>query len=242
MRLGLIMLKNGASSDRADQAMRRAGVAMGAARIEAYVTPTGIIASAYSEADVHTQIARIHAFGVNFQRVYETELLLRGLHMNVDPQVVNAELERIENAPTPYPVWVTLLAAGIGCGSFSMLRGGGVLEFIAACLAGIVVQAVRQRMNAIQLRVIASTVLCSFVGSFVAIVLVRWLAAPQPELGVIASALPLVPGVALVTSLLDLLNGNLVSGITRGVYALLLLAAIGVGVLISITLLGFTIL
>jgi uncharacterized membrane protein YjjP (DUF1212 family) len=42
--------------------------------------------------------------------------------------------------------------------------------------------------------------------------------------------MPLVPGVALTTSIRDLLAGDLLSGIARGVEAILSAIAIGVGI------------
>ena len=58
----------------------------------------------------------------------------------------------------------------------------------------------------------------------------------------IASVLFLVPGVPLVTALLDLIHLDLISGITRGVYAIILLINIGVGMLLVLALTGFSIL
>jgi uncharacterized membrane protein YjjP (DUF1212 family) len=46
----------------------------------------------------------------------------------------------------------------------------------------------------------------------------------------IGGVMPLVPGVALTTSIRDLLAGDLLSGIARGVEAILSAVAIGVGI------------
>lgn len=54
----------------------------------------------------------------------------------------------------------------------------------------------------------------------------------------IASVLLLVPGVPLVTSVLDLTNYDLVSGVTRGTLALLLALSIGIGVLLTLAITG----
>jgi uncharacterized membrane protein YjjP (DUF1212 family) len=242
MRLGLIMLRNGTSSNRADDAMQRTGAVLGADRVEAYVTPTGIIASTYRDDEIQTRVERIRALGVNMQRVYEAELLVHSLQRGVDAATVEAALTRIEAAPPPYQAWTICLACGLGCGAFAVLRGGGPLEFAAAYLAAVVAQFLRHRLlTQAKLRVPPVTVLCAIVASSLAIGLVRVLNAPRPELGVIASVLLLVPGVPLVISLLDLLLGNLVSGAARGLYALIVLMSIGVGILISINLWHFTI-
>ncbi len=241
MRLGLIMLRNGSSSSRADDAMQRMGQILGADSVEAYVTPTGIIASTYLGEDIQTRVERIRALGVNMQRIYEAELLVRSLKAGADPEAVEAELTRIEASLSPYKPWAMMLACGLGCGAFAVLRGGGPIEFAAAYLAAAAAQYLRHRLLQAKLRVPPTTVLCAIVASSLAIGLVRLMNAPRPELGVIASVLLLVPGVPLVISLLDLLLGNLVSGAARGLYALIVLMSIGVGILVSINLWHFII-
>jgi uncharacterized membrane protein YjjP (DUF1212 family) len=239
MRLGLLMLRNGTSSSRADEAMRRLGATLGADRVEPYVTPTGIICSVFHGAEGYTQIARIRALGVNMQRVYAMELLIRRLKPGTSAVAVDAELDQIEHAPPTYPPWVVALACGIGCGAFAFLRGGGPLEFVAAFIGATLAQGLRMRLTARQLSVVPVTVLCAMLASGIGIILVRALGAPSPEIGVVASVLLLVPGAPLVTALLDLLNGNLVSGMARAMYTVIIFIAIGVGVLVMLTVFNF---
>lgn len=242
MHLGLLMLRNGTSSSRADEAMRRLGQVLGADRVEPYVTPTGIISSVFIGDQGNTQIARIRVLGVNMQRVVATELLIRSLKPGVTPAEVQARLDAIEAAHAEYPQWMMALGCGAGCGAFAILRGGGLVEFFAAFVAATAAQFLRMRLAARHLSVVPVTVLCAMLAAGVAIVLVRALGAPSPEIGVVASVLLLVPGVPLVTALLDLLNGNLVSGMARGTYTLIIFVAIGVGVLAMLALFNFKIL
>lgn len=60
--------------------------------------------------------------------------------------------------------------------------------------------------------------------------------------GVIASVLLLVPGVPLITALLDLVHLDLVSGLSRGIYAVLILVCIAIGMLPILLVTGFSIL
>ncbi len=239
MRFGLLMLSGGASAYRVDEAMRRAGSLIGADRVEAYVTPTGIILSVHSGLMDHTQIARIRTIGVNMQRVYDAELLLREMHGALTVAALVAGMDRIEASPPSYPVWMVALGCGLGCGAFAVLRNGGPLEFAAAFCAAVLTQVLRVRLIKARLQPPPVTVICATVASSFALWFARAVGAPQPRIAIIASVLLLVPGVPLVTSLIDLLLGHLVAGVARGVYAVLLLIGIGIGVVVSVSLFGF---
>jgi len=148
-------------------------------------------------------------------------------------------MDRIEASLPPYPIWMVALGCGLGCGSFAVLRNGGPLEFAAAFCAGVLTQFLRVRLLRARLQISPVTVICATVASSIALLIARAVGAPQPRIAVIASVLLLVPGVPLVTSLIDLLLGHLVAGVARGVYAVLLLIGIGIGVVVSVTLFGF---
>jgi uncharacterized membrane protein YjjP (DUF1212 family) len=53
-----------------------------------------------------------------------------------------------------------------------------------------------------------------------------------PNLAPIASVLQLVPGVPLVTAVIDLATGDVLSGVARGAYAALMAAGIALGMLL----------
>jgi uncharacterized membrane protein YjjP (DUF1212 family) len=242
IRIGQLMLRSGAASFRTEQTMTRVGLAMGVDRIETYITPTGIIASAYSGSEHRTQIARMHSLGVNMARITALETLTRNLPAEITPAKLTALLDNIETTPPEYPQWVVILAVGLACAAFCLILGGGAIEALAAFTGAATAQTIRFRLNAIRLNPLATTVLCAATATAISLALVRMFITPFPRLGVIASVLLLVPGVPLVTSILDITRFDLVSGMARGLYAGLLIISIGIGMLVVLALVGFTIL
>jgi uncharacterized membrane protein YjjP (DUF1212 family) len=154
---------------------------------------------------------------------------------------VSALLDDLERAPHGHSQAVVVLAVALACGAFAIILGGGVLEFMAAAFGAAVAQAVRFRMAALHLSPYLISAVCAAVATACSYVLVRVLAAPSPRLGLIASVLLLVPGTPLVTSMLDLIHLDLISGVTRGVYAVLLVVNMAIGMILVLALTGFSI-
>lgn len=242
IRLGVLMLRSGAASFRTDQAVSRVALALGAERVECYVTPNIINATVYRGPEHRTQIAKIEALGVNMDRICALELLARSLKHDVTPPEVSAQIDAIEQRKPNYSPLTVIVAVGLACGAFAFILGGGILEATAATLAACVAQWVRVRLVTARINPLAVTVACAVVAATLSLALVRLLSAPSPRSGVIASVLLLVPGVPLVTAILDLTRFDLVSGVARGVYAGLIIVSIGIGMLIALTLTGFSIL
>ncbi len=236
------MLRSGAASFRAEQTLCRVARALGVEQIEAYVTPTGIIASVYSGSEHRTQIVRVMGIGVDLNRVSALETLSRQVTATDQPVQLLVQIEAIEKLPRQYPAVLVVITVGLACGALAVILGGGLLEFAAAAVASTLTQALRMRLIALHLNPIPLTVICSTLASTLGVILVRLMSAPKPEIAVVASVLLLVPGVPLITSLLDLLRFYLLSGLARGAYAGLILISIGLGVVITLAITGFAIL
>jgi uncharacterized membrane protein YjjP (DUF1212 family) len=242
IRLGALMLRSGAASFRTDQAVSRVALALGVERIECYVTPNIINATVYRGPEHRTQIAKIEALGVNMDRICALDLLARHVKHNATPAEVSAQIDAIEQKGLNYSQPTIIAAVGLACGAFALILGSGILEAVAATLAAFVAQWVRMRLATARINPLAITVVCAAIAATLSLALVRLFSAPAPRLAVIASVLLLVPGVPLVTSILDLTRFDLVSGVARGVYAGLIIISIGIGMLIALTLTGFSIL
>ncbi len=236
------MLRSGAASFRTEQTMMRVGLAMGIDRMDTYITPTGIIATVYSGSEHRTQIAKINSLGVDMSRISELEIMTRNLPERPTPEQIAAQLDAIEAIRAQYPRWMVILAVGVACAAFCLILNGGPMEALAAFCGASLAQTIRFRLNDAKINPLAVTVICAAIATVVSLALVRLLSAPSPRLGVIASVLLLVPGVPLVTSILDLARFDLVSGLARGVYAALILLCIGIGMLMVLAIVGFTIL
>jgi uncharacterized membrane protein YjjP (DUF1212 family) len=250
MRFGVLMLRSGAASFRTDESMRRLAESLGVGRLDAYVTPTGVIATAYSGREHRTQIMKVPALGVDMNRVVELEMLSRRVPPDATPEQIEKRLDEIEAMGSLYKRWQIILAVGLACGGFALIIGGGPLEFIAAVCGASAAQTLRIRLNRLHINPIPVTAICAALATAISFGLAQLSVrigpalglTPIPRLGVIASVLLLVPGVPLVSSIIDITHLDLVSSTARGVYAMVLFVSIGIGMLIVLAWTGLSVL
>ncbi len=249
LRVGVLVLRSGAASFRTQEVMERCAGALGIAQLEAYVTPTGIIASAYSGDEHRTQIRQVRGLAVDMNRVIALELLSRTLPPGIEAAELHKRIDAIEAQGMLYPRWIVALMVGLACGAFSVIIGGSALEFVAACGSAAAAQTLRMALIKRQFSAVPIVVICAAAAAGICYTLLR-LMAPLYELleiqaslqnGMVASVLLLVPGVPLITALLDLVHLDLVSGLSRGIYAVMILVCIGVGMLPILLVTGFSI-
>ena len=240
MRVGVLMLKSGTVSFRVDQAMQRVALGLGAERLDAYVTLTGITASIHCGDQHYTQIASVKGIGVDMSRLSAVEHLSLHLPPEALPNDLHLSLDKIEQTPPPYSRSTVLLAVAAACGAFAILSGGGWLDCITASVSAGLGLGLRMRLQALRLNPIAVTVICAAVATLVCHGLILGLGLVQlqsatPKAAFLAAVLFQVPGMLLVTATLDLVRLDLISGLARVTYALIQLFSVAIGILIVMT-------
>ncbi|HEC23456.1 MAG TPA: hypothetical protein ENI95_11130, partial [Chloroflexi bacterium] len=110
--------------------------------------------------------------------------------------------------------------------------GGGWREFLATVLGAALSMILRVALRPARLIPLMVIVLAAFAATAGSVLGCRALACPSPDLAPIAAALQLVPGVPLVTAVIDLATGDIISGMARGAYAALMAAGIALGMLL----------
>ena len=135
-----------------------------------------------------------------------------------------------------------MLGVGLACGSFAIILGGNYQEFVASALAAMITQLIRFRWTRLKMNPYLAITLCSIIATGSSFSLATFvLYASNARLAMIASVLLLVPGVPLINSLIDLIQLDLISGVTRGIYATFLLISIGIGLLVVLSVTGIVI-
>ncbi|HML23632.1 MAG TPA: threonine/serine exporter family protein [Aggregatilinea sp.] len=241
--VGQSMLLSGAANFRTEQTMAQIGLGMGADRLELFVTTTGIIATAVSGSEQRTRVGRVGPLGVNMAQVVGYNRLSR--YMSLIGGTLDStrrQVMAIKAKPRDLPAWATIPAVGLACGGFAQNLGGGWGEFAAATLGAALAQWTRLKLHALGVSAYALTVVSAFFAVLAAWGICEVADCPRPDLAVAASVLLLVPGVPLVTSVIDLTNHDMVSGLARAALSILLALAIGVGVMLALWVTGLRIL
>lgn len=230
LRAGQILLENGANTARVEETVHRMATALGADWCDVYVTPTGMVATISAGGDHRTRIQRVVRSGVDLSRIAAVLAVSReAVSGNLTRIAVREQVEHIAVQPRTYGRYLTTLAVGLACACTAVLFGGGLWEFAITLLAAAGAFLLREPLLRMQFSRPLLTALTAFVASALAYGLAWVVGAAHPAQAVTASVLFLVPGVLMISSVVDLFRGDTVSGVARGTSALLVLIAIAGG-------------
>ena len=216
---GRILLESGAETYRFEDTMNRIAHSYGLHNTYSFVSSTAIIFSLNDRTS--TRLIRVQERTTDLEKIALTNSLSRKIsnkELTIDE--AKSEFIHLQHASLQYSFLTNFFAAAIACGFFLFMFGGG-----SAFLTFSFVQ------RYIQIK---------FFSEFVAAAVVISIAATFTKLGIatnqdiitIASVMPLVPGILITNAIRDLLAGELLAGMSRGVEAALTAFAIGAGVAI----------
>lgn len=137
-----------------------------------------------------------------------------------------------------YPYGLVAVAVGISCGFLCTLAGGDPKNAFIAFLGASIGSIVRYFFAAKQFNMFLTFIIASFVTTMIAGADTIFGIGRAPELTLATSVLYLIPGVPLINSVIDLLEGYFQASIARSLFAASVLSCIAVGMTLSILLLG----
>jgi len=229
---GTLMLISGAEIHRVEDTMERMGKALGQRVVEAFATPTGLIVTV---RDLYgcsrTEVRRIAGRSINLNRVNLVNDLSRRLVAGqITAHHAAEELKAINTTSNPYPTWVYLISAGVGSGAFSYLFGGKWREVLLAFPVGLSIHFLLTKGD----RTLINRFLLEFSGGALAagLAVAGYQLIPGIAIDkvIIGAIMTLVPGVAVTNAIRDVIYEDLISGVARGLEALLSAMAIASGV------------
>ncbi|QKS69654.1 threonine/serine exporter family protein [Paenalkalicoccus suaedae] len=236
---GEIMLTYGAETYRVEETLERMARAAGFSNVHCFTTTTGIFLSfeeRKGRGDM-MQMVRVDNRMQDLNKVTEVNQVSREFTSG-SLTVADAEerLNEIYHAKIHYPLWLIHLGAGVAGGGFSYLFGGGLSDYLPAFIAAILASIGLVEFERYLKVRFAAEFAAAFIGGTSAIFLVFIGFGSNMDQIIIGSLMPLVPGVPLTNAVRDLLSGDLLAGISRGVEALLTSLSIASGIALSISL------
>lgn len=234
---GDALLRNGAEVYRVEDTVMHILEAYQIENYDVYVLSNGIFASANENKDDacsmirhiplgKTHLGRIAALNQLSREICSQECSLRDAWIRLE------ECKSIPNSKTP----VNLFFCGMGSACFGYLFGGKPFDAIVAFFAGALLQMLLNHFGKRK----TSRFITNIVGSaFVTLLSLLVFSAGVPILYdkvIIGAIMPLVPGIALTTSIRDFFNGDYLSGAIHMIDAILtaFCIAVGVGTVITI--------
>ena len=241
LRTGQLLMQNGADSNRIDRNMRRVAefLEIPAGRFHMHINYTTLMITIGDQINSFTKFRKCSGHAVNMTVISAvSRLTVRTARDRLSMDDYAAELDRIASIPHHYPRWFTLLAIGLGCGAFCRLFGGDWQAVITAALASAVALLLRQELALRKFNLYLTVSLCAFLATLISGSLGRTGWSAEPQFAVLASVLFLVPGVPLVNSVDDMVDGYTIVGLTRAIVGLLIVSAIAFGMIMGMKLLG----
>lgn len=232
------MIENGAEVARVQEASGQLSKVLGMQECECFALPTGVVLTLVDGAGfTSTVVRRIGRRSLHLDRLTRLEAVIEGAGSG-GWSLGEVWLRLREAATGPgWPRWVALPASGLAAGGFALFFGGTLAEGAGAFAVGAGWAALRWVLD----RPRVPPVFLTTLGAFAVVAGCQALSAVAPVgSGTMATGalMLLVPGLALVNTLRDLVAGELVSGQARMAEVLLTGAAVAVGASAALALRG----
>lgn len=239
---GTILMESNAEAYRTEETMNFILQTADYERYSSVALTTAVFAMVYDSGDKERETAmeRIRTRGNNLHTIAEVNRISREYTSgSCTVEEAHRDLRRLRNHAVNYPAWQLQLSSIVIGTLFSPIFSGGWKEMIGAFITSIMVALTQLFINHIQLESGLSLLLKAMVISLSAHLLSTFvLPAMSPTIVILSTLMPLVPGIAIVTSLRDIFREDYLSGLARGADALYQSLMIAVGTLIIYYIVG----
>ena len=233
LKTGRLALESGADSQRVHWLLQRLADLLALDEIHLLFNYRALSATASMAGVTATRVTGIGSMGVNMRVESALGRYLHELESCPGLDQLEVELDAIAAQPSSYPRWVVLVLVGAACAAFGHLFGGDKLTMAAAGFGALVGLWLKLVLIARHQNPVLVTTVCAAVSATLA-------AVPAQDIGLAttASVLYLVPGVPMINALEDILQGHVNIAMGRGVVSAVHLAAIAIGLVTSLTVMG----
>ena len=185
-----------------------------------------------------TYVRRIPAMALNFRTISDLSALSweaydhhPGLHE------LQLRFNTIVNTPR-MSRWMVLLLVACANAAFCRLFGGDPIAMGLVWIATLAGFFIRQELTKLQVNHMVIFIICSFIASLTAALGVFCNLGATQDIALGTSVLFLIPGVPLINSILDILEGHVLVGLSRTINATILIICIALGLSMTLLILG----
>jgi uncharacterized membrane protein YjjP (DUF1212 family) len=240
--IGVFLMASGAHSGRVWRNCERIANHWGY-HINIDPTFTGILVSVWDKDDPDNAVTRYKSSPASSIHL---EVLTRISHLSwkiaygeTDFEAASSQLETIKEQSN-YNHWVISFAVGVACACLCTLAGGKWPDASLAFLGASIGSSARFLIMKKGFNQFFSLIIASFITTMIAGIDTIFELGKAPEMTLATAVLYLVPGVPLINSVIDLLEGYFPASISRSLFAASVLLCIAAGMTLSIILLGIS--
>ena len=212
--IGECLLVSGGGVSRVEDTIGRICKAYGAEEVDVFSITSSIVASVRDEnGEVYTRTKRIRSFHTDFAKLDQLNQLSRYI-CQCQPELKEIE-ERFRQIREGggIALWKQALISAMIASAFAVFFGGGWREAAVAFGIGGMIMAFREFMKKFMVNRMFLDFLSAFFVASAAYAMARIGAASDYGEVIIGNIMLLVPGVAFVNGLRDMISGDTISGI-----------------------------
>lgn len=237
--IAISLIMNGANTSRTLKNTQRIARALGY-EADLFFSLSGVVLSVRDKKThvMHTIVRAIPHIGVNFEIVSEISILSwRVIHEQMDVNAVNEQFNSIKTI-NHYPKPAIWFFVGLAGASLCRILNGSWIEFFITFLATVLGILSRQFLTQKKFNIFIIFTIASFTAVSV-VNIFRLITGLDLKSAFAASVLFLIPGVPLINSFIDILEGYVTQGIARGIHGSMLIFVIAMGLFLSLFLFGY---
>ena len=235
-RLGYSMQKCGAEIYRIEDSLTRVLKALGAVDVNVFVINSAVMLSIKTgEETVLSEIRRSPARGTDLYKLDRLNTLCRKMcseQMTYDSII--SEIDAIDTKKD-YPFALKFFGFSIISMAFCLIFGGGILEALAALIVSLIVYPFIYALDRLKTGIFFKNIIASAVIALLAVLFTAFILPVNIDKVIIGTFMNLVPGVSLVTSMRDIIAGDLIAGKNSLTEAILVAIgmALGAGIVLA---------
>jgi uncharacterized membrane protein YjjP (DUF1212 family) len=238
--IGAHLMSSGASSNRVRITVNRIAEAYGF-NADMLITNRALMLTVYDQdqKEYFSRVKRTSPHGVNFRIVSGISRMSWRIvdeKWNIDQ--IKTEINRLINLPH-YPRILILSLVSLAGASFCRLFGGDFIEMATTFVATFIGLFVRQEAHKMSFNPYLCVLFASITASLISGLGFKIGWSDTLEHAFATSVLFLIPGVPLIQSFTDIIDGNVLNGMVRGMNALVMIFMIALGLLSAMLLYNF---
>ncbi len=230
VRVGQVLHSYGTPSHRMERLLGRIAEFLGITS-QVLSTPTSLMLSMERDGDERTMLLRVSPGNVDLGKLVELDVLLEALEDgHIDIREARKRLEAVADSPGRFGPVRHALAFSAASGSAAVFLGGGMGEFLAALVLGLLIFVGGWIAHQIPREIEVTEALLAFCSASAALLWTRFVTPIDYSTVTMASLIILIPGLSLTVAMLELTTNHLSSGVARlaGAGATLLTIFLGV--------------
>ena len=237
---GRLIMESGGETYRVEETITRMGKAFGLERVESFAVPSGLFISyRRKDGDTETSVTRVRKGSRRLNRVDAVNAVSRQVERGeIGCEEALGLLQDIEKRPPYVSGPLMILAGAASAAGFTGMFRGSIVDVLISGAVGGLVQVLTQWLDKHHMKDLIATLLGSFISTLVPLLLFRLTGIGAVEPILAGALMPLLPGLAMTNAVQDAMRGDMVSGLSHGLSAVLTAVLVAGGALVASSLMG----